>query len=205
MESTRSTVPGVPVRPPAARAPPPPACKRTHVAVLHAADVGAQAAVRGGQGLLHAALQLVEADGETGEIVHLGEEGRKLLVQMALLSVTTHGQQPLGSAECHLPWGPALQIHPPGCGPTSGTRLPVSPAPPQAQGWGQGGGAHPVLQLCSWGLTPPMLAGRAAPHTPQRMEGGTLFVKGVPSREICLLFRHCTILHSAERGSGCAT
>lgn len=89
-----------PVGPSPARVRPSPARVRTHVPVLHAADVRAPAAVRGRQGLLHAALQLVEADSETGEIVHLGRKAQTLLLYQPW---TAHGSQleALGVAEGH--------------------------------------------------------------------------------------------------------
>lgn len=62
------------------KAPPRLAEARTHVAVLHASDVRAQAAVRGSQDLLHARLQLIETNRKTGEIIHLEQQARKMLL-----------------------------------------------------------------------------------------------------------------------------
>lgn len=89
---------------------------RTHVAVLHASDVRAQAAVRGGQGLLHAALQLVEADGETGEIVHLEKEAQTPLLRMALASAHVHSSRLLEQVSVTHSRGPAPCIPLPRCG-----------------------------------------------------------------------------------------
>lgn len=49
----------------------------THVAVLHGSDVRPEATVWGGQGGLHAGLQLIERHCKVGEVVHLEKEEKE--------------------------------------------------------------------------------------------------------------------------------